>query len=161
MGNVKGVPNGWDSTSYPNGDYMLTATVTNTSGQSSAAMVHFHIRNGSQTAPTALPSATATPVAGGGSGREFLETFDGNPAGLQAWRPANWDVAIHSRSAATWAALEPMHALHGSDCGAPPAVHDISAYEGAVFQCRDHLMTAINLDRESIAPRQIRAADQP
>ncbi|MEP7187976.1 MAG: Ig-like domain-containing protein, partial [Roseiflexaceae bacterium] len=52
MGDAKGVPNGWDSTQYPDGDYMLSATVTDTRGQGSAAMVHFHIRNGSQSLPT-------------------------------------------------------------------------------------------------------------
>src|SRR5215213_3132235 len=101
MGDVNGVPNGWDSTQYPDGDYMLSATVTNISGQSGVAMVHFHIRNGSQAAPTVVPTVVPT-RATGGNGSTFVETFDGSPAGPQAWRPANWDVAIHSRSVATW-----------------------------------------------------------
>jgi hypothetical protein len=33
---------------------------------------------------------------------------------------------------------------HGADCGAPPAMHQITAYEDAVFLCKDHVMTAIN-----------------
>ncbi|MEO7912521.1 MAG: hypothetical protein ABIV47_22970 [Roseiflexaceae bacterium] len=153
MGDLKGVPNGWDSTQSPDGDYMLSAIATNTIGQSSTAMIHFHIRNSSQPVPTAAPTSMPAPTvaptevptpATSGTGKTFVETFDGSPAGPQAWRPTNWDVAIHSRSTAALAALEPMHAMHGSDCGAPPATHDISAYEDAVFQCRDHLMTAIN-----------------
>jgi hypothetical protein len=73
----------------------------------------------------------------------FVETFDGSPAQPQAWGPANWDITIHSRDIATWETLEPMAAMHGSDCGAPPATHEISSYEDSVFLCRDHLMTAI------------------
>jgi len=34
LGDNNGVPNQWDTTQYPNGDYTLTATVTNAAGQS-------------------------------------------------------------------------------------------------------------------------------
>jgi hypothetical protein len=37
-----------------------------------------------------------------------------------------------------------MAAQHGPDCGAPPATHEISSYQDAVNQCKDHIMTAIN-----------------
>ncbi len=74
----------------------------------------------------------------------FLETFDGNPSQPQPWRPDNWDITIHSRDGDTWKTLEPMQAAHGSDCAPPPARHQISAYEDAVFICRNHMMTAIN-----------------
>jgi hypothetical protein len=143
MGDVKGVPNGWDTAQYPNGDYMLSATVTNTSGQRNVAMVHFHIVNGSQATPTAVPTAVPPPPTGG-NGTTFVETFDGSPVTPQAWRPANWDVTVHSRDGSTWANLESMHAGHGSNCAGPPAGHSTSAYEDAVFICRDHMMTAIN-----------------
>ncbi len=73
----------------------------------------------------------------------FLETFSGWPGGPLPWRPTTWDVTVHSRDTATWSSLQTMHAGHGADCAAPPATHDISRYEDAVFQCRDHLMTAI------------------
>jgi hypothetical protein len=73
----------------------------------------------------------------------FAETFDGNPVHPQPWHPDNWDVTVHSRDMNTWANLEAMDATHGSDCGAPPASHTITAYEDAVFICRDHLMTAM------------------
>jgi hypothetical protein len=143
-GDTNGVPNGWDTTQYPNGDYMLTATVTNRSGQSGSSMVHFRILNGGTTqppAPTSAPAPTVVPPTSGG--RTFVETFDGNPVNPQPWHPANWDITVHSRDRSTAATLEPMHAMHGSDCGAPPATHDISSYDDAVFVCRDHMMTAI------------------
>jgi hypothetical protein len=76
-------------------------------------------------------------------GQTFLETFDGQPESPDAWLPDDWDVTIHSRNRDTHYALEPMDAMHGPDCSAPPATHRITRYEDAVFQCRDHLMTAI------------------
>jgi hypothetical protein len=88
------------------------------------------------TSTTPAPTATSSPDT-------FIETFDGNPTSPQPWRPANWDVTIHSRDVDTWSTLEPMHAMHGSDCAAPPADHVINSYEDTVFLCRDHLMTAI------------------
>lgn len=74
----------------------------------------------------------------------YVETFDGAPAAPTPWRPTDWDVTIHSRDVATFDSLEPMLAQHGSDCAGPPEVHELETYEGAVFQCRDHVMTAIN-----------------
>jgi hypothetical protein len=81
------------------------------------------------------PAAAAT---------SFVETFDGAPATPQPWRPGNWDVQVHSRDNDTWDQLETIQAQHGPDCGAPPATHPNSSYEGSVFLCRDHVMTAIN-----------------
>ena len=38
-----------------------------------------------------------------------------------------------------------MQAMHGTDCAAPPATHSLGGdYSSHVFQCRDHVMTAIN-----------------
>jgi hypothetical protein len=104
------------------------------------------VRETSTGAPTALtsvvadelPAPTATQALTG-----FIEMFDGNPAHPQPWKPDNWDVTVHSRDIETWNILEPMEAMHGSDCAAPPASHIISAYEDAVFLCRDHLMTSL------------------
>jgi hypothetical protein len=83
--------------------------------------------------------AAASPAAA-----SFLETFDGQPAAPQPWRPAGWDVTVHSRDLPTWHAPEPMHAGHGRDCAPPPAAHLMASFEQAVYSCRDHLMTAIN-----------------
>lgn len=76
----------------------------------------------------------------------FFDPLDGTPSAPQPWRPANWDVTVHSRDRDTWKSLNPMQAQHGADCAPPPAVHEMSAYEDAVFLCRDHLMTAIRGD---------------
>jgi hypothetical protein len=73
----------------------------------------------------------------------FGETFDGAPATPLPWEPANWDVTVHSRDTGTWNQLETMAAQHGPDCAGPPSTHVTSSYEGAVFLCRDHVMTAI------------------
>ncbi len=84
------------------------------------------------------PAAQAAPGT-------FLETFDGSPTTPQPWKPKNWDLRVHSRDANTWSALEPMAAHHGADCGASPAVHQLNgSYDDAVFQCRDHVMTALS-----------------
>jgi hypothetical protein len=74
----------------------------------------------------------------------FTETFDGAPARPSPFNPPHWDVVVHSRNTDTWDTLEPMIAGHGPDCSAPPATHPTSAYDQAVFQCRNHVMTAIN-----------------
>lgn len=91
---------------------------------------------------TTAIASSATPVRG--QSTEFLETFDGAPASPTPWRPTNWDVTVHSRDKSSWMTLDQMQAMHGSDCAGPPAMHTITNYADAVFQCRDHLMTAIN-----------------
>jgi len=76
----------------------------------------------------------------------FLESFDGDPDHPQAWNSANWDITVHSRDRDTWLALETMQADHGANCEPPPTTHPISAYEDAVFQCKNHMMTALNAE---------------
>jgi hypothetical protein len=63
MGDTNGVPNGWDTTQYPNGAYTLTATAINSGGQRGALAVRFSIANNTQPQPTATqtPAPTATP----------------------------------------------------------------------------------------------------
>lgn len=77
-------------------------------------------------------------------GATFLETFDGEPASPSAWNPVHWDITVHSRDRDTWFALEPMEAHHNENCDPPPSTHTITAYEETVYQCRNHVMTAIN-----------------
>lgn len=86
---------------------------------------------------TQAPASTAKSGA-------YRYTFDGSPATAQPWRPADWDVTVHSRDPDTWKKLEPTTAHHGANCAGPPATHSNDTYEGAVFQCRDHVMTALN-----------------
>jgi hypothetical protein len=88
LGDNNGVPNGWDTTKSPNGDYMLTVTATNKAGQRATAMVHFHVANQvtqpqptataqPTTQPTTAPAPTATPVPGGmlGACSEPMDTW--------------------------------------------------------------------------------------
>ncbi|MCA9873788.1 MAG: hypothetical protein KC441_09035 [Anaerolineales bacterium] len=75
---------------------------------------------------------------------DFLATFDGDPPHPTPWEPADWDVTVHSRDVSTWDAINTMQAAHGPNCEPPPATHTISAYEDTVYQCKNHLMTAMN-----------------
>ncbi len=86
-----------------------------------------------------------TPTMGSGAAG-ITYTFDGAPASPKAFNPADWDVAVSSRNTNTFYAPETMHALHGADCGAPPLTHEVSTYEQSVFQCKDHVMTAIQAE---------------
>lgn len=73
----------------------------------------------------------------------YQETFDGNPSQPTPWTSPNWDITVHSRDRDTWQTLNSMDAAHGPNCEAPPATHLINAYEDAVYNCRDHMMTSI------------------
>lgn len=80
----------------------------------------------------------------GAAGKTFLETFDGSPPAPIPFSRADWDIQVHSRDSSTWQQLEPMTSQHGPDCSPPPATHTQPRdYDSAVFQCRDHVMTAI------------------
>ncbi len=74
----------------------------------------------------------------------FMETFDGAPAHPTPWRSATWDITVHSRNVDTWYNLEAMDAQHGPNCESPATTHDVTAYEDTVYQCNNHIMTAIN-----------------
>jgi len=74
----------------------------------------------------------------------FLETFDGDPAGPQSFYDApGWDVSIQSRFDKDVVA-DMTNVQHGPNCGAPPATHVNNYYSGVVFQCKNHVMTAVN-----------------
>jgi hypothetical protein len=91
---------------------------------------------------SAMPASLSAAVAGQSGG--WGTSFDGTPSSPLAWNPPDWDVQVHSRDRDTWKELEPMAAHHGPDCSAPPATHLTSSYEQAVYQCNNHVMTAIN-----------------
>ena len=74
----------------------------------------------------------------------WVATMTGAPTAPRSFYPAEWDVVVHSRDAGEWRAFEPMQAEHGADCGSPATTHTVSRYEDAVYQCRDHVMTAVN-----------------
>jgi hypothetical protein len=73
----------------------------------------------------------------------YLASFDGAPAVPESYQPADWDITVHSRDRDYWYNLEPMQAIHGPQCDAPPATHLVDTYENAVFRCNNHVMTAI------------------
>lgn len=78
-------------------------------------------------------------------GETYRATFDISPPGpAPTCLIAGMDVQVHSRDAWTATELESMEAAHGHDCGPPPATHPVSAYEDAVFSCKNHVMTALN-----------------
>jgi hypothetical protein len=73
----------------------------------------------------------------------WISMFTGQPTAPLPYNPATWDVQVHSRDMDTLTRLEPMAAQHGANCSGPPNTHQISGYDEAVFQCNDHVMTAI------------------
>jgi hypothetical protein len=75
----------------------------------------------------------------------FVETFDGTPGDPTAWSSPDWDTQVHSRDDDTWFKMESMEAGHSSHCDPPPTTHPLTGeYADGVFQCRDHVMTAVN-----------------
>ncbi|MCA9985329.1 MAG: hypothetical protein KDE09_09910 [Anaerolineales bacterium] len=74
----------------------------------------------------------------------FEEGFDIDPSSPTPWNPDNWDVTVHSRDYDTFWQLPGMPAQHGADCSGPPNNHWITNYEDVLFNCRNHMMTAIN-----------------
>ena len=82
-----------------------------------------------------------------GTGISFLETFTGDPAAPAPWQSNSWDVAVHSRNPDTFDFLTGMQTDHQADCGDPfhdgSGTHFNNTYEGAVYQCKNHLMTSI------------------
>lgn len=102
-------------------------------------------------APTNVPNPTpqpepTTPPSGNVS---FQATFDGEPASPLPWTQvsdfSNWDVTVHRRSDSL--TMQGINAHHGPNCEPPPDnTHYNDTYEGAVFQCKNHVMTAVNDD---------------
>jgi len=91
-GDSNGVPNRWNTTRFPDGDYIMTATATDTAGQSGVLSVHFRIANNAQPQPTstAAPEPTATtmpalsgPVVTGFNGVQEGQTINGT-VGIEA-----------------------------------------------------------------------------
>lgn len=135
---------GQQSISLAPGDALTVNCPTNLGGQIQGQQGTLNCGPGSSPPATAAPVPTAS--AGVPGGRTFTETFDGQPNNPQPWKPASWDVTVHSRDIATWDQLEPIHAMHGSDCSPAPNMHMITSYDDTVFLCRDHLMTAIKAE---------------
>ena len=83
---------------------------------------------------------------------EYLETFSGNPAAPEPFTQLeqdNWDIQVHKRDMhRNPLNYEPMQAQHGTGCQSPndPTNHShtITTAEQSVYNCRDHVMTALN-----------------
>lgn len=79
------------------------------------------------------------------SAASFLETFSGAPATPLPFSPDTWDVRVHERKMPdNPGQFPPMQAQHGPACEGPHVTHSVSDATSAVFQCNDHVMTAIN-----------------
>jgi hypothetical protein len=89
-----------------------------------------------------FPLATYLPLIRNGA--TFYETFDGLPDVPMPWNSYDWDITVHSRDVTKFYTFNPMNAAHGAACDPPPATHSISVYADAVFNCKNHLMTAID-----------------
>lgn len=76
----------------------------------------------------------------------FRAAFDGRSSAPLDYCSTDFDVQVHSRERSAWFSLPSIDAQHGSDCAGPPASHPNTSYEGSVYNCRDHVMTAINGD---------------
>ena len=74
----------------------------------------------------------------------FLEEFENDPTAPTPWNPDNWDITVHLRSRDHYQSIHEMEADHGADCAGPPASHTITSYEETVYNCKNHMMTAIN-----------------
>lgn len=90
----------------------------------------------------------ASPLPARGDGEPYVYTFDGSPAKpTSAYSMSDVDVQVHTRAMQDNPdSVESMQAQHGASCEAPPATHPNSAPEMTVYQCKDHLMTALKAD---------------
>jgi hypothetical protein len=88
-------------------------------------------------------------------GPVFLETFDAAPYGDPAKpKPVgsgdSITVSVNSRVGSTRDRLAPMQGQHSTNCGPPPETHLVRDYEDAVYNCKNHMMTAISSGRHSL-----------
>ncbi|HVT01377.1 MAG TPA: hypothetical protein VHE53_04055, partial [Patescibacteria group bacterium] len=77
----------------------------------------------------------------------FCDTFDGAPTAPLAFNLmpdyAKFDVQLHQRDHMN-DVFDSMQADHGADCSAPPATHEEHMAATGVFNCKNHIMTAIS-----------------
>ncbi|HEU5314757.1 MAG TPA: hypothetical protein VFX49_01510 [Chloroflexota bacterium] len=94
------------------------------------------------------PEGALAGRAVGPDGSAFVDTFDGSPERPAPFRSPHWDVTLFSHDPSLLYAPLHTHAGHGDDCAPPPATHRVSSAEEAIFQCRDHVMTAVDASME-------------
>lgn len=94
--------------------------------------------------------AVVDPATGG-----FIERFNFTDATDSAflappkpWEPADWSIVRHMRDPGSWYQVESMMAWHGTMCQKPTdpiePTHLVDSYQGMLFLCRNHMMTATN-----------------
>ncbi|HEX3269848.1 MAG TPA: hypothetical protein VHR15_04305 [Ktedonobacterales bacterium] len=97
---------------------------------------------------TATANATATaptqPTQQPGTSGSWSDSMAlGMPTTPQRWDGgSDFDIQVHTRNGYD-VGNDPHLADHGADCGPPPAQHQISGWQDAVFICHDHVMTSI------------------
>lgn len=71
----------------------------------------------------------------------------GMPSAPALWQPSDWDTQIHTRDMnRSGDAMASHQADHGADCSAPPATHTVNTWQGALYPCHEHVMTAVSGD---------------
>jgi hypothetical protein len=74
-----------------------------------------------------------------------LAQFEGQPPNPLSYTSGGflngWNVTIDGAENGDQTMEPNTAAHHGPDCGAPPATHNVTSFDDAVFQCRDHFMT--------------------
>jgi hypothetical protein len=94
--------------------------------------------------PPPPPPIDTIPVPPPTPGSVWLETFSGQPTTPTRFMSNRWDIQRYSRDREVWVTPDAMPADHGAmDCAGPPATHTMASYDGMVFLCRDHMMTAV------------------
>lgn len=78
---------------------------------------------------------------------EWLDSFTFPVEEPETFTSPDWEVQRYSLARETWDTPEAMQADHGEhDCAGPPAQHPLTSYDGMVFRCRDHVMTAVKAE---------------
>ncbi len=92
-----------------------------------------------------LPLLVMPAVPASGQAASFTDAFNGAPGVPQAFVSPNWQTVYHLRDEQRQnpSAANSLTAGHGTDCAPPPASHTENQQARMVFQCRDHMMTAI------------------
>lgn len=80
---------------------------------------------------------------------QAIDTMDGDPTTPMNFSGMGWAISRQSRDSGTWYNPEPLMGQHGGDCSANInnalfPTHLVATYESMVYNCKNHLMTAIN-----------------
>ena len=121
-----------------------TTTVPTTTTSTTTTTTEAPTTTTTTEAPTTTTTTTTVPPQSG----VFLDTFDGDPASPQPMtgKRDGWFLSPIVQGPKGWDnTLTPMTAQHGTDCAPPPATRQIDGnLDGTVFQCKNHIMTAMN-----------------